>query len=106
MFRFVMPAVLLLMTLVILAGCSSDDAPTAPDATYPLTAYPAPFTSCVTLTFSVSEPGNVNMTIHDESGAQVRHLVSGVLNVGTHYIVWRGEDDNGVEVVPACTSCG
>ena len=50
------------------------------------------------MSYRVSTAQNVKLTVHDVSGRQVRTLVDGATEVGTHRVVWDGRNDAGIPV--------
>ncbi|GAB4319606.1 MAG: hypothetical protein Kow0074_09310 [Candidatus Zixiibacteriota bacterium] len=60
--------------------------------------YPNPFNPSTTIQFRLPEASEVNLTIYNVLGQQVRSLVAGVKEAGTHTVEWDGRDDNGSTV--------
>jgi hypothetical protein len=60
--------------------------------------YPNPFNPSTTIQYRLAEASEVNLTIYNVLGQQVRSLVAGVKEAGTHTIEWDGRDDNGSTV--------
>ncbi len=60
--------------------------------------YPNPFNPATTIKFSIPERSEVNMKIFNTLGQEVRTLVQGRFDVGTHEVVWDGRDDSGNQV--------
>ncbi len=58
-------------------------------------AYPNPFNPTTTIRFNISEAGNINLTIFDLMGREVRTLVQGFTNTGSQSVIWDGKDNNG-----------
>ncbi|MCE1190273.1 MAG: T9SS type A sorting domain-containing protein [Ignavibacteria bacterium] len=50
--------------------------------------YPNPFNPSTTISFSIPESGNVQLTIFNQLGERVASLVNGHLNAGAHSVVW------------------
>ena len=62
---------------------------------------PNPFRPGATLTtirFSLTTPSDAKIAIFDATGRQVRTLLEGPMQSGTHTLVWNGLDDSGNEV--------
>lgn len=57
--------------------------------------YPNPFNPSTTISFSVPKTGEVTLSIYNLRGQLVRTLVSGVIQVGRHRVVWDGADERG-----------
>lgn len=57
--------------------------------------FPNPFTSQLSIPFTVSATGSVNVSVYDISGRQIRTLSSGELAAGSHTVSWPGTDDSG-----------
>ena len=60
--------------------------------------YPNPFSSHVTVPFTIAETGQVNITVFDLSGRQVRTIMSEEFAAGAHTVSWEGTDDSGSSV--------
>lgn len=60
--------------------------------------HPNPFNPSTTLTFSVSKPASVRLTVYDLLGKPVRRLVDGEVSVGEHSVQWDGRDESGTIV--------
>ncbi|MBK9732802.1 MAG: T9SS type A sorting domain-containing protein [Chitinophagaceae bacterium] len=60
-----------------------------------LTAYPNPFSGFSTISFSLSQPGNLSLKIYDVTGRLVRVLLQANLTAGTHELTWDARDENG-----------
>ena len=68
------------------------------DETLPITynlhnAYPNPFNPITTLQYDIPENANVNITIYDMMGRQVKTLVNGSQTAGYHSIQWNATND-------------
>jgi hypothetical protein len=63
-----------------------------------LESFPNPFRSETRLRFAIPQRQWVDLTIFDAAGRQVRELVSGELEAGTHVSVWDGLDASGRRV--------
>ncbi len=60
--------------------------------------YPNPFSSHVTVPFTIAETGQVNICVFDLSGRQVRTITSEEFTAGAHTVSWEGTDDSGNSV--------
>jgi hypothetical protein len=60
-----------------------------------LAAEPNPFSDRTRIGFSIPSAGYVDISIYDVEGRRVHRLVSGVLEAGTHGVVWDGRDESG-----------
>jgi hypothetical protein len=56
---------------------------------------PNPFNPSTEIQFGVAEQSQVQLAIYDAGGHLVRILASGVLEPGTHRVVWDGRDSTG-----------
>lgn len=54
--------------------------------------YPNPFNSSTTITFSLSEPQSVSITIYDLIGRRIETLATGKQQAGSHTVVWEAGD--------------
>jgi hypothetical protein len=59
---------------------------------------PNPFNARSTITFSLAQTGPVEITIYDVNGREVKTLVNGMVDAGTHQVVWDGTNDAGHKV--------
>ncbi len=53
--------------------------------------FPNPFNPSTTISFAVSAPGAVKLSIYDVTGQKVATLVDGVRSAGTHTAVWNAK---------------
>ena len=60
--------------------------------------YPNPFSSHVTVPFTIAETGQVTVCVFDLSGRQVRTITSEEFAAGAHTVSWEGRDDSGSSV--------
>ncbi|NQV19604.1 MAG: right-handed parallel beta-helix repeat-containing protein [Armatimonadetes bacterium] len=56
--------------------------------------YPNPFNPTTTISFSILDESNVEISIYNIKGQKVKKLISDQLSAGKHSVVWDGEDDN------------
>lgn len=59
---------------------------------------PNPFYNNVTIKYSTTDLGKVNLKIYDLTGKVVRTLVNGEQSAGSHTTSWNGRDENGTKV--------
>jgi len=57
--------------------------------------YPNPFNPTTTIRYTLPENGQVNLTIYDQLGRQVKTLVNQSQTAGEYQVQWDGRDDNG-----------
>ncbi|MCD4702078.1 MAG: T9SS type A sorting domain-containing protein [Candidatus Aegiribacteria sp.] len=57
--------------------------------------YPNPFSSQVTVPFTLAEAGEVTISVFDLSGRQIRTIMSEELAAGEHSVSWLGRDNSG-----------
>lgn len=67
--------------------------PSVPARTELTRAYPNPFQSVLSLSYSLARPGHVALSIYDLVGRRVRVLVNGDEPAGTRAVVWDGAND-------------
>lgn len=60
--------------------------------------YPNPFSSSVTVGYTLQERSLTEISVYDVSGARVRTLVRSEAAPGTHRVFWDGEDASGTSV--------
>jgi len=60
--------------------------------------YPNPFNPATTISYSLANPGHVELTVFNVLGQTVRELVSGDQNAGRYKIIWDGTDNSGQTV--------
>lgn len=63
-----------------------------------ITNHPNPFNPSTTISFTLSEAGNTNISIYNISGQKVRELLDSHLPAGSNSILWDGRDDTGSRV--------
>ncbi|MDA3812760.1 MAG: T9SS type A sorting domain-containing protein [Candidatus Cloacimonetes bacterium] len=57
-------------------------------------AYPNPFNPETTISFSIPEDSNVELTIFNIRGQMVKTLVNSNLDKGNHSIIWNGDNES------------
>jgi len=60
--------------------------------------YPNPFNPSTTISFTLPERGDVELSIYDVAGRRVRTLAREVMDAGRRTVVWDGRDDAGRRV--------
>jgi len=56
--------------------------------------FPNPFYDTASLSFSLSQPGNVNLSIYNIRGQKVISLIEETRSRGTYSVLWDGKDDS------------
>jgi hypothetical protein len=74
---------------------SADDGQQLPMATSLAQNYPNPFNARTMISFNLSEPGNVELSVYNIVGQKVATLVNGEYNAGSYNIAWDGTDSSG-----------
>jgi hypothetical protein len=57
--------------------------------------YPNPFNPSTTLSYNLTKPSNVRLSVYDITGREVARLVDGQQNEGGHSASWNSADMNG-----------
>lgn len=60
--------------------------------------YPNPFNPTTTISFSLPDEQEIELTIHNIKGQKVKRLINGQLTAGNHTMIWDGKDTNGKSV--------
>jgi fibronectin type 3 domain-containing protein len=60
--------------------------------------YPNPFNPTTTIEYSIPYTSEVNITIYDILGREVRNLFAGTKDSGVYKVKWNGKDNKGVMV--------
>ncbi len=68
----------------------------SPSAFDAVSAYPNPFNPSTTICFTLPRTGTASAAVYSITGQKVRTLGSGMMNAGTHRVVWNGRDDKGI----------
>ena len=76
-----------------------------PSLHFGLQGSPNPFSSSVSLSFSLEEVGPVSLSIYDLSGRKVADLVQEHLSSGNHTVQWDGITDNGQAISSGLYQC-
>jgi hypothetical protein len=59
-----------------------------------LTNYPNPFNPQTTISFSIPEESNIELSVYNIKGQLVKNLVNDINPAGEHSVTWNGTDDN------------
>ncbi|MFO7951017.1 MAG: PQQ-binding-like beta-propeller repeat protein [Candidatus Fermentibacteraceae bacterium] len=70
-----------------------------------LFAFPNPFTSASTISFSLSEASSVDITVYDLAGRVISAQSEAEMSAGPHELIWDGRDDNGEHVSTGIYMC-
>ncbi|NQV19369.1 MAG: T9SS type A sorting domain-containing protein [Armatimonadetes bacterium] len=65
-----------------------------PSNNFNLSNYPNPFNPTTTISFSIPEDSNIELSIYNIKGQKVKQLFSDQLAAGQHSVVWDGRDEN------------
>jgi len=65
---------------------------------YCLSNYPNPFNPTTTISFSIQEDSNVELSIYNIRGQKINSLLNDQIIAGEHSITWNGKDDSGKKV--------
>ena len=57
-------------------------------------AYPNPFNPSTTISYDVPSDMNVSLVVYDVRGRMVAELANGVMNAGTHDVIWNAENQS------------
>jgi flagellar hook assembly protein FlgD len=61
-------------------------------------AYPNPFNPKTYIAYNLAESANVNISVFDLQGRQIKTLFKGHQPAGNHHIYWNGSNENGSKV--------
>lgn len=67
--------------------------------------YPNPFSSVTEISYRLSAPSEVQITIFDILGREVRRFDLGIQPMGEHELLWDGLNESGVKVAPGIYFC-
>lgn len=76
----------------------ADNTPNVADEFKLQSAYPNPFNPSIKIKFSTPDQGNVNVSVYNMLGQQVRTLVNGKMQAGEHEVNWDGVNEVGSRV--------
>ncbi|MFC2150158.1 T9SS type A sorting domain-containing protein [Calditrichota bacterium] len=62
--------------------------PSLPSSADMILAYPNPFNSSTTISYSLPSPGSVSLTIFDTQGRELQHIAGGFKSAGSYSVVW------------------
>lgn len=65
-----------------------------------LKAFPNPFNTSLTITFTVSKPSRTLIEVYSLVGDRISKILDNEIDAGTHNIVWNTRDDQGNAVPP------
>jgi hypothetical protein len=78
---------------------SADDNPSLPPEQFALNGnYPNPFNATTTVRYDVANATHVTMTIYNLLGQEVRTLLDGFVEAGSHAVYWDGRNANGADL--------
>jgi len=86
------------LLIVLPLSLADGDIAVSPMVTTLRTNYPNPFNPSTTIAFDVARTGHVSIDIYNIKGQRVRSLVSGDFKIGSHKVVWNGDDTAGRSV--------
>ena len=61
-------------------------------------AHPNPFNNSISISFEIPNSKNVNLSIFDMKGRNIRQMNLGVLSTGFHKVLWDGKNNFGNEI--------
>lgn len=61
-------------------------------------AHPNPFNNSISISFEIPNSKNVNLSIFDMKGRNIRQMNLGVLGTGFHKVLWDGKNNLGNEL--------
>ena len=77
----------------VVVSVEDDDEPVHPKPEFELsTNYPNPFNNSTIIEYNLTKPANVSIVIYDLLGRQIKRLFDGNQSVGSHQVVWDGDD--------------
>jgi len=78
-------------------GTSLDDS-VLPKPILDVSAYPNPFNSSTTVSFSIPKTSKCELVVYNTKGQAVKHLVKETKDRGIYNFIWNSDDDNGKRV--------
>jgi hypothetical protein len=82
----------------VVTGIASGESPSASGVVSPVRSYPNPFNPSVTISFALSAPRHVRLSVLDAGGRQIALLAERTFSRGPHRVRWTGLDDRGKSV--------
>ncbi|MBD3179315.1 MAG: T9SS type A sorting domain-containing protein [Candidatus Latescibacteria bacterium] len=76
-----------------------------PEATRLVSVYPNPFNPATRIKFDLSKKGPVSIVVYDVSGRAVRTLKDGLMDAGSHELIWNGINNTGSNVSSGIYFC-
>jgi len=61
---------------------------------FKLSNHPNPFNPTTTISFSLQNNSNIELSIYNIKGQKVKQLIIDQLSAGQHSVVWDGNDEN------------
>lgn len=92
-------------TTVVSVNDENKQQPIAPASFRLWQNFPNPFNPSTTIQFQIPAPAQVELTIFNLLGEQVRILTNQLFSAGTHKIVWDGKDNSGMDVASNVYLC-
>ncbi len=80
------------------SNLTSIDDKIIPSRKYNLSNYPNPFNPETTISFTVTQKRNLNLSIYNIKGKIVKTLYNGNINCGEHQIIWNGNNEKNESV--------
>ncbi len=71
---------------------------TIPHTDVQLSNYPNPFNPTTTISFSIHEESNIELSIYNIKGQKITSLLNAQISAGEHSIIWNGKDANNKQV--------
>ena len=75
------------------------------DAAMSLRAYPNPFRPNTWVRYTLAEPADVSLVVHDAAGRSVREIRRGRESAGTYAVEWDAKDDRGADAPAGVYFC-
>ncbi len=94
---------LTLEELDAIEAVSSDN--TSPESFQGAIFFPNPFSDEVKMAYHITEPGEIEISVYDESGSKVWYKYSGIADTGYNEVVWDGCNKNGYPAQSRIYNC-
>lgn len=75
-----------------------DEKKTMPAGYYLYQNYPNPFNPATTITYSIPEAAEIQVSIYNMKGNKIKTYVTDHKNAGQYSIIWNGKNDSGYDV--------